>query len=156
MQLAVFVALALFVAVSGNGRLWDPVNRNSAWRKGFPGPVDYDDFGDVCGYSPYDADKIPEGCGPCGNKNFPRSGMVVQTYKGSQQIEITVELSSNKKGYFTFRLCPSNGDGNNATEACFNQHKLPVLNSPNPTKPDRYELGQGKNIYHKIYKFLFI
>lgn len=144
MFLPIIVSFALFVAASGHARLWDPVNRNSAWRKGFPGPIDYNDYGDYCGRSVYDSEIIPEGCGACGPSTFPKSGSVVKSYKAGQQIEIIIEIMGVKKGYWNFRVCPSKGDGSDVTEDCFGQHKLTVLNSPNPTKPDRYELGQGK------------
>ena len=37
------------VLVSGHGRLWDPVARASAWRKGFHTPTNYNDNELFCG-----------------------------------------------------------------------------------------------------------
>jgi len=35
--------------IDGHGMLMEPVNRGSAWRKGFKTPVNYDDEGNYCG-----------------------------------------------------------------------------------------------------------
>lgn len=47
------VALALLIAglqeIHGHGQLMDPVNRSSAWRKGFSTPENYNDNENFCG-----------------------------------------------------------------------------------------------------------
>lgn len=48
----ILVKIILFhciINVSGHGMLMDPVNRGSAWRKGFKTPTNYDDNGNYCG-----------------------------------------------------------------------------------------------------------
>jgi len=35
--------------IHGHGMLMEPVNRGSAWKKGFKTPVNYDDDGNYCG-----------------------------------------------------------------------------------------------------------
>lgn len=44
-------ALTIFYleGLHGHGMLMEPVNRGSAWRKGFKTPVNYDDDGNYCG-----------------------------------------------------------------------------------------------------------
>ena len=38
-----------FDEIRGHGMLMQPVNRGSAWRKGFPTPINYDDNANYCG-----------------------------------------------------------------------------------------------------------
>lgn len=35
--------------ISGHGMMWDPINRSSAWRKGFPTEPNYTDNEHFCG-----------------------------------------------------------------------------------------------------------
>lgn len=35
--------------ISGHGMMWDPINRSSAWRKGFPVEPNYTDNEHSCG-----------------------------------------------------------------------------------------------------------
>ena len=39
----------LLVLVAGHGRLWDPPGRSTAWRRGFPNPINYQDNELYCG-----------------------------------------------------------------------------------------------------------
>lgn len=138
MKIALVLA-AVVVAVSGHATLMEPVNRNSAWRKGFPGPVDYNDMSDECGRRPWTSEVIPPTCTICGPASFPKNGVIVKTYKAGQKIDIEILMNADHTGYSVFRICP-NAKG--ATEECFEQHRLAVLNSPIPqTKEhfDRYE-----------------
>ena len=51
MLLVLVVAVMTMVVpeVASHGRMWDPVARSSAWRKGFPVPRNYDDNALFCG-----------------------------------------------------------------------------------------------------------
>lgn len=47
--LLLFVAFMNFYDVEPHGMMMDPVNRSSAWRKGFHNPINYDDNANYCG-----------------------------------------------------------------------------------------------------------
>lgn len=54
MDFAKIVIMSIFVIfklkrIDGHGALMDPVNRKSAWRKGFPTPEEYTDNESFCG-----------------------------------------------------------------------------------------------------------
>lgn len=50
-KLILIFILAIFYLneIHGHGMLMEPVNRGSAWRKGFKTPINYDDDGNYCG-----------------------------------------------------------------------------------------------------------
>ena len=70
-------------------------------------------------------------CGPCGdpwnelpprrheNGGFFGNGVSVRRYSPGQVIDVEVELTSNHKGYFEFRLCPLSSV--QEQQECFNK-----------------------------------
>lgn len=76
-------------------------------------------------------------CGVCGDPwQGPREheaggkyarGLVAKQYKTGAFINVTVELTSNHKGYFEFRLCPVNDPHKKATHACLDKHLLNIV-----------------------------
>ncbi|XP_069137862.1 uncharacterized protein [Argopecten irradians] len=120
----------------GHGRLIEPPMRSSAWRYGFPTPKNYNDNELNCGGFP---NMMRQGgrCGPCGDPwQGPRdneaggkysTGVITRQYASGQTINITVQLTSNHKGYFEFRLCPNNNGQMRVTQACFDQYLLRIV-----------------------------
>lgn len=76
-------------------------------------------------------------CGPCGDPWIsPRdneaggkfaTGTIARHYASGQIINVTVELTSNHKGYFEFRLCPNDNPNNPVTQECLNRNVLNIL-----------------------------
>ncbi|XP_043286015.1 uncharacterized protein [Venturia canescens] len=122
--------------IDGHGRLMDPVNRGSAYRKGFPTPVNWDDDGNYCGGFMVQYQLNNGLCGVCGDNyadKQPRAnenggtygtGIIVETYKAGSDILANVEITANHFGYFTFDLCPLQNTTDIETEECFDAFKL--------------------------------
>lgn len=76
-------------------------------------------------------------CAPCGDPLWgPRlheaggkyaTGTIARFYAIGQVINVTVELTSNHKGYFEFRLCPNNNPKIPVTQECLDQFPLEIL-----------------------------
>lgn len=112
--------------VASHGMIMDPVNRNSAWRKGFKTRPDYDDMSHMCGFSSYNNPTIPATCEPCGVRRFYKEGPIVKTYSTGSEITIDMRLTANHKGWATFKICPEKV----VSEACFDKYPVTILNSP--------------------------
>ena len=111
--------LLMFVGlVQSHGYLKDPPNRASRWRYGFPGPNEYTDNQLSCGGRNVQWSQHEGKCGACGdeygisNPRFVYPGAfaddppIVKTYTEGKLIEVTVKITANHKGYFTFRVAP--------------------------------------------------
>ena len=111
-----FVAAMTYLvvdSVSGHGRLIDPPARNSMWRYGFSNPVNYNDNELNCGGFAYQVSKGGK-CGVCGDPYgkaqphvFPgeyANRIITRKYTKGQVINVKVEITSNHKGYFTFKI----------------------------------------------------
>ncbi|KAJ7379974.1 hypothetical protein OS493_012736 [Desmophyllum pertusum] len=111
-----FVAASLIALVLGHGRLFDPASRNSAWRF-FPNrPKQYTDNELNCGGFNVQWSQNNGKCGVCGdayhNKNpkyvypgkYAKDGFITKTYKEGQEIEVTIDITSNHQGYFRFSV----------------------------------------------------
>ncbi|XP_068681917.1 uncharacterized protein [Montipora foliosa] len=107
--------LSLVSSVVGHGRLIDPPSRNSAWRFGFPNPPHYTDNELNCGGFNVQWKTNGGKCGVCGDpyheKNQPHiwpgkyaNGIKTKTYREGQEIEVLIEITSNHKGTFFFRI----------------------------------------------------
>ncbi|XP_034936365.1 uncharacterized protein [Chelonus insularis] len=155
-----FIITIMMVNLSeifGHGMLMDPVNRGSAWRKGFNTPVNYNDNGNYCGG--YTAHFITNKgkCGVCGDNysnKQPRSnenggrygtGTIVKSYQEGQQFDVIVNLSVNHRGYFEFALCPLKGKNDIETEECFAKYPLKLASGK-----EAYNLTSGRSGYYKI------
>ncbi|OXU29072.1 hypothetical protein TSAR_011178 [Trichomalopsis sarcophagae] len=126
--------------IDAHGRLMEPVNRGSAWRKGFKTPKNYDDNANFCGgFGVQHGSKNKGRCGTCGD-NFadpqPRknenggkygTGTIVRRYSPGEQIELQVLITANHMGHFEFSLCPLNSTMELETEECFDAHRLYLI-----------------------------
>ena len=43
------------------------------------------------------------------------NGIIVETYEAEQEVQVTVQITANHKGYFEFKLCPVNAKTKLAT-----------------------------------------
>lgn len=113
--LQIVFALSLVVVVFGHGRLIDPASRNAAWRFGFGTPKHYTDNELNCGGFSAQWSRNNGKCGVCGdpydkkNPEFVYPGryakdVITKTYKQGQEIDVTVDLTSNHRGFFTFSI----------------------------------------------------
>ncbi|XP_011875168.1 PREDICTED: uncharacterized protein LOC105566064 [Vollenhovia emeryi] len=124
--------------ISGHGMMWDPINRSSAWRKGFPTEPNFTDNEHFCGGFGVQHQKNGGKCGECGdNYSLPRprpnenggiygSGVIVQKYKAGSVINVIVRLTASHQGHFEFNLCPLKTEKELETDECFNMYPLPM------------------------------
>ena len=113
----------LLPSVSSHGRLTSPPSRASMWRYGFNTPVDYDDTQGWCGGFQRQWEVNGGRCGVCGDPwdeevrehEAPggryATGTLAATYTAGQRVNISVEVTANHRGHFTFALCPASGEG---------------------------------------------
>lgn len=76
-------------------------------------------------------------CGICGDPHFGARdneaggkyalGIITKQYRVGSVINVTIELTTNHKGYFEFRLCPQNDPYTPITEACLDRHVLNIM-----------------------------
>lgn len=104
-------------AATGHGWLERPPGRSSAWRYGFPTPVNYNDNELNCGGYDDHYNGFGGKCGLCGDRyGGPRShepgpdnvyaaGVIVANYTQGQAIAVKIKLTAPHKGYHEFRLC---------------------------------------------------
>ncbi|XP_071650091.1 uncharacterized protein [Temnothorax longispinosus] len=126
--------------ISGHGMMFDPINRSSAWRKGFPVEPNYTDNEHFCGGYGIQHGKNGGKCGECGDDySLPRprpnenggiygTGVIVQKYKAGSTIDVTVRLTASHLGHFEFHLCPLKSEKELETDVCFNKYPLPLAN----------------------------
>lgn len=55
------------------------------------------------------------------------TGLVTQHYTVGETVDVQVELTANHKGYFEFRICPTNDKDRRATQACLDRHLLRLV-----------------------------
>jgi len=147
-KLFVFSTLLVYVHnVHGHGRLMDPPSRASMWRVGFNTPPDYEDNQGFCGVFMTQWAQNDGKCGICGDNwsddvkqhetpNKYATGTIAAEYEPNQQIDITVDITANHMGHFTFRLCPADTNTSDPDQECFDANVLKVL----PQMGDRYVL----------------
>ncbi|CAF1289427.1 unnamed protein product [Adineta ricciae] len=131
-----------FTAISGHGYLINPPARSSAWLvdQSFRQCCTYSNHMEMfCGGTQHQWATHGGKCSICGepydrvNKVFEKGGAmylgkIVKTYNQGQQIDVTVVLTANHKGYFEFRLCSldSNPDSE-ATQDCLDRRLLKLV-----------------------------
>ena len=49
------------------------------------------------------------------------NGIIVETYEAEQEVQVTVQITANHKGYFEFRLCPNNNIHQDPQQDCFDR-----------------------------------
>jgi hypothetical protein len=106
----VFILPALIQLSSSHGRFIQPPSRASAWRFGFPTPVNFNDHELFCGGAWVQWDLNDGNCGMCGDAydlSVPRPnehggefglGVIVATYQAGQTIRVDVELTQSHLG----------------------------------------------------------
>jgi len=125
--------------VQGHGRLMDPPSRASQWRLGFDNPKDYNDNQGFCGGAVHQNQEMGGKCGVCGDPydgpwphqapgGMYANGNIVATYKQGQSVDIAIEVTTNHKGHFNFRLCPNNNVNQDPKQDCFDNHMLKMEN----------------------------
>ncbi|XP_067664612.1 mucin-5B-like [Haliotis asinina] len=139
--LVVFVTLVLFlpVEVASHGRMIEPPMRSSMWRFGFNTPKNYDDNGLNCGGFENQHHFQDGKCGVCGDpwqgprRNEPNgiyaTGTITRQYRTGQKIPLVLDITSNHKGYFEFRICPWNNPRLAVNQSCLDEHPLVVEGS---------------------------
>ncbi|KAK0058915.1 solute carrier family 25 (mitochondrial carrier protein) member 16 [Biomphalaria pfeifferi] len=157
-NLVTFVVLAAGVwrphfVVEGHGRLIEPPSRATMWRQGYPTPENYDDNQLFCGGVGVQYGENKGKCGVCGDPwNGPReheaggkyaNGIIVRSYQVGQVIDVSVELTANHKGYFEFRLCPTDNPFERVTHSCLAKYPLKVL----PERDVKYYVQGGEGYY---------
>ncbi|GAB6020732.1 hypothetical protein CHUAL_003396 [Chamberlinius hualienensis] len=152
-------------SVEAHGRLLQPPSRSTMWRFGFRTPPNYNDHELFCGG--LSRLQLNRGrCGICGDPwdiPPPRpneagglygNGIIVQRYKASQVITAEVELTANHRGFFEFKICPTNNRRINPSQKCFDQNVLRLADrkstryfvtkrSPNQVHRVRLQLPKG-------------
>ncbi|EZA61439.1 hypothetical protein DMN91_003714 [Ooceraea biroi] len=161
-KLLLIFALATFYleGIHGHGMLMEPVNRGSAWRKGFNTPVNYDDDGNYCG-GLFVQIKNGGKCGLCGddykipppraneNGGLYGTGTIVQTYKAGQMIELVGRITANHMGYMRYSICPLKHGKELETEECFAKYMLKMADGT-----DRYVLPSHETGDYKMSAYL--
>jgi len=106
------------------------------WRYGFPTPHDYQDNEGFCGGFAVQWEANGGRCGLCGDSwddpirehEAPggrfATGTIGRHYTAGQAVDVTVEITSNHWGSFTFRVCPAAGPGQDPSQACMDAHLL--------------------------------
>jgi len=147
-------------SVLGHGRLRDPPSRASMWRDGYKTPHDYDDDQAYCGGITALWSINKGKCGFCGDpwhQAEPRShelggkygkGIITRNYTQGQEIEVYVQLTTNHRGWFEFRLCPleNPGPGHDATQECLDKHLLELADGSGT----QYTIGSGMDFRVKL------
>ncbi|XP_069944193.1 uncharacterized protein [Cherax quadricarinatus] len=128
------IAVVAVVGCRGHGRLMEPPSRATAWRLGWPTPIDYNDNQGFCGGFNQQHEVNDGKCGVCGDAwdQHPRpheapdgvyaTGTIVKHYTQGQIINVTVDITSNHRGHFEFRICPD--PEVEATQDCLDKHPL--------------------------------
>ncbi|XP_018009620.1 uncharacterized protein LOC108667142 [Hyalella azteca] len=174
LSLAVF--LATLAVSSGHGRLIEPPSRASAWRFGFSTPRDYNDNEGFCGGKAKQHDVNGGRCGVCGDswELQPRphevgglyaTGIIVRNYSTGQVIEATAQITANHKGFFEFRICPTNDPSIEATQDCLDRYPLYGVGSSdhrlyighnNGNHSFRLRLPQQLNCRHCVLQWRYV
>ncbi|XP_018328442.1 uncharacterized protein LOC108739172 [Agrilus planipennis] len=128
--LLVFCAV-FFDSVQGHGLLIDPPNRSSLWRFFSYLPVNYNDNQNFCGGFGVQWYQNEGKCGVCGDNYAdpqPRNnentgtygnGVVTAQYLAGSILNVTVLLTANHLGYFTYSICALKDPNAHEPEECF-------------------------------------
>ncbi|KAK6184670.1 hypothetical protein SNE40_007098 [Patella caerulea] len=153
-HLQIFLFLMLSAYVSGHARLSQPPSRSYMWRVGYDTPINYNDNQLNCGGAGKQWSEFGGKCGICGDawdQKLPRDheaggkyglGIIVEEYKSGSIVEVVVDVTANHKGYFEFRLCPTNDPKKTATKKCLDKYLLPQTNGDR-----RFNLSRDNGIF---------
>merc|ERR1711963_100333 len=139
--------------VAGHARLLEPPSRASMWRFGFQNPPDYQDNEGFCGGFQVQWEINGGKCGIRGDRyDSPvkeheapggrfANGIIVREYQPGGVMNITVDVTANHKGFFTFRMCPVVSEGVDPDQECFDrpENLLQVIDTESEkfTLPDQ-------------------
>ena len=135
-MLSILAASLVISLVSGHARLVEPPSRASMWRYGFDTPPNYNDNEGFCGGFFVQWEENGGRCGLCGDAwnaevrehEAPggkfATGTIVRDYTIGQTIDVSVEVTANHLGSFTFRLCRAPSAEQDPTQECLDQHLL--------------------------------
>lgn len=135
------ISLAVLVSpILGHGMLLDPVNRSSRWRYDSTAKRNYDDNGLFCGG--FAVQWVANGgkCGLCGDNyanarpranelggTYGQQGVIVGHYQQGGLLPVSVFITANHRGYFTFNLCALDGNSGVESEDCFVANSLKTI-----------------------------
>ncbi|XP_025082650.1 uncharacterized protein LOC112557168 [Pomacea canaliculata] len=132
------VGIILFLdlpSTRGQGRLQLPFARSSVWRSGLDTVHNYDDHLLECGGYWYKKRRGNQ-CGLCGDPvDGPRdheaggryaTGILTASYYPGQRTQFKVLMNTNQGGYFQFSICSLQSSSEASTQACFDQHPVPL------------------------------
>ncbi|XP_074042485.1 uncharacterized protein isoform X2 [Leptinotarsa decemlineata] len=147
-----FVSIIFHVhEIKGHGMMLDPPNRSSLWRYTSLAPTNVNDNQNFCGgfgvqYGIYDGK-----CGVCGdrysdphpqdNENTGKYGLgiIAGTYESGSVINITILLTANHLGEFTYSLCQlEDPNAPESGEECFQDLLLENGSSKHMISRDDY------------------
>lgn len=154
----VYLLLTLSRPASGHGRLLDPPSRSTMWRiEGFKflnTPPNYEDNQLFCGGAQVQWEMNGGKCGPCGDRwdgtrdneagGKYATGRIVKKSAPGSVLDVTVELTTNHKGWFEFRLCENNNPKKRVTHECLNKHLLQLYGTGKTRYPVHEASGNGK------------
>ncbi|KAL5020576.1 hypothetical protein ScPMuIL_003468 [Solemya velum] len=130
------------------GRMLEPAQRSSLWRRGYKAPINNDDDGLNCG-GMWNQWYVNGGyCGVCGDpwQQTPREneaggkysrGIISRRYPSNENfIKVAVEVTTFLFGYFEFRLCPHNNLQVPVTQDCLDQNLLEIEGHGKSYRPE--------------------
>ncbi|GBL98539.1 hypothetical protein AVEN_111649-1 [Araneus ventricosus] len=132
----VSIWLQLPIAVWSHARLMIPPSRSSMWRLGFPTKRNFNDNALYCGGIQIQWQRNGGKCGICGdpyNMPHPRDneaggkygeGIISGHYLPGQIMDAVVDVTTNHRGYFEFKVCPNNNPKKEATQECLDKYPL--------------------------------
>jgi hypothetical protein len=106
-------------------------------------PVDYDRSSTYCGGFAVQHNAANRGrCAICGDEFSAAvkphqtggpfaTGTLAASYMPGQQVDITLDLTANHRGFFSFALCPNNNPSTDPGPECFRQYRLQVVGGGN-------------------------
>ncbi|GFQ64707.1 chitin-binding type-4 domain-containing protein [Trichonephila clavata] len=113
-----------------------PPSRSSMWRLGFPTKKNFNDNALYCGGMQVQWQRNGGKCGICGDPYhmpYPRDneangkygqGIITREYASGQVIEAVVDVTTNHRGYFEFKICPNNNIKREASQQCLDNYPL--------------------------------
>ncbi|XP_052692601.1 uncharacterized protein LOC128171028 [Crassostrea angulata] len=136
LMLMIVLLLSILQKVITQVTLIDPPGRSTLWRQGFNSAVNHHDDQLFCGgYRNF----VRNGgkCGVCGDpyqgplENEAGGkyaiGIISKHYDGTAKyINVTIEQTVFKKGYYEFRICPNNDVNNRVKQECLDQYLLQI------------------------------
>ncbi|CAL1530979.1 unnamed protein product [Lymnaea stagnalis] len=139
----------------GHGRLWDPPSRSSMWRQEYGTPINYQDNELFCGGFNHQL-QLGYKCGICGDPyDGPRdneeggkyaTGTITRVYQQGQRVTFKIDLTANHKGYFEFKICPTNDPKVKTTQECLDRYPVPLSDGSGT----RYTLTSGDSRMYDI------